>query len=81
MEKARELQRNVYFIDYIRAFDCVAHSKLWKILKEMGEMGVANHLTSLLKNLYMVEEATVRIGPGRMDWFKIGKGVQQGCIW
>ena len=75
MEKARELQKNVCFIDYTSTFDCVAHSKLWKILKEMGEMGVPDHLTSLLKNLYMGEEATIRTGHGRMDWFKIGKGV------
>ena len=63
--------------DYAKAFDCVDHNKLWKILKEMG---IPNHLTCLLKNLYAGQEATVRNGHGRTNWFKIGKGVHQGCI-
>ena len=79
MEKAREFQKNIYFcsIDYAKAFDCVDHSKLWKILKEMG---IPYHLTCLLRNLYAGQEATVRTGHGTTDWFQIGKGVQQGCI-
>ena len=79
MEKAREFQKNIYFcfIDYAKAFDCVAHSKLWKILKEMG---IPDHLTCLLRNLYAGQEATVRTGHGTTDWFQIGKGVRQGCI-
>ena len=79
IEKARELQENIYFcfIDYAKAFDCVNHTKLWKILKEMG---IPDHLTCLLRNLYAGEEATVRIGHGTSDWFQIGKGVRQGCI-
>ena len=79
MEKAREFQRNIYFcfIDYAKAFDCVHHNKLWKILKEMG---ILDHLTCLLRNLYAGQEATVRIGHGTTDWFQIGKGVRQGCI-
>ena len=60
-----------------KAFDCVDHNKLWKILKEMG---IPDHLTCLLRNLYACEEATVRTGHGTTDWFKIGKGVHQGCI-
>ena len=77
-EKAREFQKNIYFcfIDYAKAFDCVDHSKLWKILKEM----VQDHLTCLLRNLYAGQEATVRTGHGTTDWFQIGKGVRQGCI-
>ena len=73
MEKAREFQKNIYFcfIDYIKAFDCVDHNKLWKILKEMG---IPDHLTCLLRNLYADEEATVRTGHGTTDWFQIGKG-------
>ena len=71
-------KRNLFFfIDYTKAFDCVDHNKLWKILKERG---VPDHLTCLLKNLYANQEATVRTGHGIMDWFKIGKGVCQGCI-
>ena len=72
IEKAREFQQNIYFcfIDYAQAFNCVDHHKLWKILKEMG---------NLLRNLYAGQEATVRTGHGR-DWFQIGKGVRQGCI-
>uniref|UniRef100_A0A4W2EWD8 RNA-directed DNA polymerase n=1 Tax=Bos indicus x Bos taurus TaxID=30522 RepID=A0A4W2EWD8_BOBOX len=78
MEKAREFQKNIYFcfIDYAKAFDCVDHSKLWKILKEMG---IPEHLTCLLRNLYAGQEATVRTGHGTTDWFQIGKGVCQGC--
>ena len=77
--KAREFQKNVYFcfIDYAKAFDCVGHNKLWKILKEMG---ISDHLTCLLRNLYAGQEATFRTGQGRTNWFQIGKGVCQGCI-
>ena len=79
IEKARELQKNIYFcfIDCARAFDCVDHKKLWKILKEMG---IPDHLICLLRNLYAGQEATVRTGHGTTDWFQIGKGVRQGCI-
>uniref|UniRef100_A0A4W2FJS1 RNA-directed DNA polymerase n=1 Tax=Bos indicus x Bos taurus TaxID=30522 RepID=A0A4W2FJS1_BOBOX len=79
MEKAREFQKNIYFcfIDYAKAFDCVDHNKLWKIRKEMG---IPDHLTSLLRNLYAGQEATVRTRHGTTDWFQIGKGVCQGCI-
>uniref|UniRef100_A0AC11E678 Uncharacterized protein n=1 Tax=Ovis aries TaxID=9940 RepID=A0AC11E678_SHEEP len=79
MEKAREFQKNIYFcfIDYAKAFDCVDHNKLWKILKEMG---IPDHLTCLLRNLYVGQEATVRTGHGIPDWLQIGKGVCQGCI-
>ena len=79
MEKAREFQKNIYFcfIDYARAFDCVDHNKLWKILKEMG---IPDHLTCLLRNEYAGQEATVRTGHGTTDWFQIGKGVRQGCM-
>ena len=83
IEKTRELQKNIYFcfIDYAKAFDCVDHNKLWKILEEMG---IQDHLTCLLGNLYAGQEATVRTGHGsvrtvRTDWFQIGKGVCQGC--
>ena len=78
-EKAREFQKNIYFcfIDYTKAFDWVDHNKLWKILKEMG---IPDHLTCLLRNLYAGQEATVRTGHGTMHWFQIGKGVCQGCI-
>ena len=78
-EKAREFQKNIHFcfIDYAKAFDCVDHNKLWKILKEVG---IVNHLTCLLRNLYAGQEATVRTKHGTMDWFKIGEGVCQGCI-
>ena len=65
------------FIDYAKDFDCVDHNKLWKILKEMG---IPDHLTCLLRNLYAGQEATVRTGLGTTDWFQIGKGVRQGCI-
>ena len=79
IKKAREFQKNIYFcfICYNKAFDCVDHQKLWKILKEMG---IADHLTCLLRNLYARQEATVRTGHGTTDWFQIGKGVCQGCI-
>ena len=79
IEKARELQKNIYFcfIDYAKAFDCVDHNKLWKIRKEMG---IPDHLTCLLRNLYAGQEATVRTGHGTTDCFQIGKGVRQGCI-
>ena len=79
IEKAREFQKNIYFcfIDYAKAFDCVDHNKLWKILKEMG---IPDHLTCLLRNLCAGHEAIVRTGHGTTDWFQIGKGVRQGCI-
>ena len=79
MEKAREFQKNIYFcfIDYDKVFDSVDHNKLWKILKEMG---IPDHLTCLLRNLYAGQEATVRTGHGTTDWFQIAKGVCQGCI-
>ena len=76
-EKAREFQKNVCFIDYAKAFECIDHNKLWKILKEMGR---PDHLICLLRNLYVGEEATVRTGYGTTDWFQIEKGVRQGCI-
>ena len=80
MQKAREFQKNIYFciIDYAKAFDCVDHNKLWKILQEMG---IPEHLTCLLRNLYAGQEATVRTGHGTTDWFQIGKGIHQGCIY
>ena len=78
IEKAREFQKNIYFfIFYTKAIDCVNHSKLWNILQEMG---IADHLTCLLRNLYAGQEATVRTGHVTTDWFQIGKGVRQGCI-
>ena len=79
IEKAREFQKNIYFcfIDYAKAFDCVDHNKLRKILREMG---IPDHLTCLLRNLYVGQEATVRTGHGTTDRFQIGKGVFQGCI-
>ena len=79
IEKAREFQKNIYlcFIDYGKAFDCVDHNKLWKILKEMG---IPDHLTCPLRNLYAGQEATVRTRPGTTDWLQIGNRVQQGCI-
>ena len=78
-KKSREFQKNIYFcfIDYAKAFDCVDHKKLWRILQEMG---IPNHLTCLLRNLYAGQEATVRNGHGTTDWFQIGKGVRQCCI-
>ena len=77
--KKQEFQKNIYFclIDYAKAFDCVDHNKLWKILKEMG---IPDHLICLLRNLYAGQEATVRTGCGTTDWFQIRKGVCQGCI-
>ena len=77
IKKAREFQKNICFIDYTKAFDPVDHNKVWKILKEMG---IPDHLTCLLRNLYAGQEATVRTGHGTIDWFQIGKGVCQGCI-
>ena len=79
IEKAREIQENIYFcfIDYAKAFDCVDHNILWKILKEMG---IPEHMTCLLRNLYAGQEATVRTRHGTTDWFQIRKGVRQGCI-
>ena len=79
IEKAREFQKNIYFcfMDYAKAFDSVGHNKLWKILKEMG---IPDHLTCLLRNLYASQEATVRAGHGTTDWFQIGKEVRQGCL-
>ena len=79
IEKAREFQKNTYFcfMDYAKAFDCVDHNKLWKILLEMA---LPDHLTCLLRNLYVGQEATVRTGLGTTDWFQIGKGIHQGCI-
>ena len=79
IKKAREFQKNIYFcfIDYAKALDYVDHNKLWKILKEIG---IPDHPTCLLRNLYAGQEATVRTGHGTTDWFQIGKGVCQGCI-
>ena len=77
IEKTREFQKNIDFIDYAKAFECVDHNKLWKILQEMG---IPDHLTCLLRNLYADQEAAVRTGHGTTDWFQIGKGVRQGCI-
>ena len=79
IEKAREFQKNINFcfIDYAKAFDCVDLNKLWKILKEMG---IPDHLSCLLRNLYSGQEAAVRIGHGTTDWFQIGKGVCKGSI-
>ena len=78
MKKAR-VSENIYFcfVDYAKAFDCVDHNKLWKIFQEMG---IPDHLTRFLRNLYAGQEATVRTGQGTTDWFQIGKGVHQGCI-
>ena len=78
-EKARDFQKNIYccFIDYAKASDCVDHNKLWKILKEMG---IPDHMTCFLRNLYVGLEATVRTGHETTDWFPIGKGVRQGCV-
>ena len=79
IEKGRELQKNIYFCftDYVKAFDCVDHHKTWKILKEVG---IPEHLTCLLRNLYAGQEAAVRTRHGTTGWFQIGKGVCQGCI-
>ena len=78
-EKVTQFQKNIYFcfIDYAKAFDYMDHNKLWKILKEVG---IPDHLTCLLRNLYAGQEATVRTGHGTTDWFQIGKRVHQGCI-
>ena len=78
-KKQESSRKNIYFcfIDYAKAFDCVDHNKLWKILKEMG---IPDHLTCLLRNLYAGQETTVRTGHRTTDWFQIGKGVHQGCI-
>ena len=77
--KRNRVQKNIYlcYIDYAKAFECVDHNKLWKILQEMG---IPDHLTCLLRNLYAGQEATVRTGHGTTDWFQIGKGIRQGCI-
>ena len=79
IKKAREFQKNIYFcfIDYAKAFDCVDHNKVWKILTKMG---IPDHVTCLLRNLYAGKGATVRPGHGTTDWFQIGEGVRQGCI-
>ena len=79
IEKAKEFQKSIYFcfIDYAKAFDCVNHNKLWKVLKEIG---IPNHLTCLLRNLFADQEVTVRTGHGTTGWFQTGKGVRQGCI-
>ena len=79
IKKAKEFQKNIYFcfIDYAKAFDCVDHNKLWKILQEVG---LPDHLTCFLRNLYAGQEATVRTGHGTTDWFQIGKGVCQGVF-
>ena len=78
-KKAREFHKNIYFclIDYSKAFDCVDHNKLWKILKEIG---IPDHLTCLLRNLYAGQEATIRTGHSTTDWFQSGKGIHQGCV-
>ena len=78
-ENAREFQKNIYFcfIDYVKAFDCVDHKKPWKILQEMG---IPGQLACLLRNMYAVQEATVRTGHGTMDWLQTGKRVRQGCV-
>ena len=80
IKKAREFQKSIYFcfIDYSKAFNCVDHNKLWKIV--LKEMGIPGHLTCLLRNLYAGEESTVRTGHGTTDWFQIGKGVHQCCV-
>ena len=80
IKKATEFQKNIYlcFIDCAKAFNCVEHNKLWKILKEIG---IPDHMTYLLRSLYAGQEATVNTGHGTADWFQIGEGVHQGCIW
>ena len=79
MEKVREFQKNIYFCftDYAKVFDCVDHNTLWKILQEMG---IPDHLTCILRNLYASQEATVRTVHGTTDWFQVGKGVHKVCI-
>ena len=78
-KKQESSKKNIYFcfIDYTKGFDCINHNKLWKTLQEMGK---ADHLTSLLRNLYASQEATVRTRHGTADWFQIGKVVRQGCL-
>ena len=76
-KKQESSEKHLFLLDYAKAFDCVDHNKLWKILKEMG---ISDHLTCLLRNLYAGQEATVRTEHGTTDWFQIGKGVHQGCI-
>ena len=80
INKAREFQKNIYscFLDYTKAFDCVDHKKLWKIIHEIG---IPDHLTCLLRNVYSGQEATVRTGHGTPNWFQIGKGVHQDCVY
>ena len=80
LKKQESSRKNIYFcfIDYAKAFDCMDQNKLWQVLKEMG---IPGHLTCLLRNLYAGQEATVRTGHGTTDWFQVGKGVCQGCIW
>ena len=80
INKAREFQKNIYscFLDYTKAFDCVDHKKLWKIIHEIG---IPDHLTCLLRNVYSGQEATVRTGHGTLNWFQIGKGVHQDCVY
>ena len=79
LKKQESSRKNIYFcfIDYAKAFDCVDHNKLWAILQDMG---IPDHQTCLLRNLYASQEATVRTGHGTTDWFQRGKGVRQGCI-
>ena len=79
LKKQESSRKNIYFcfIDYVKAFECVGHNKLWKILREMG---IPDHLNYLLRNLYVGQAATVRTEHGTTDWFQIGKGVRQGCI-
>ena len=77
IEKGREFQKNICFIDYAKSFDCMDHNKPWKNFKDVG---IPDHLTCLLRNLYSGQEATVRTGYGTKNWFKIGKGVHQGCL-
>ena len=79
INKAKEFQKSIYFcfIYYVKGFDCMDHNKMWKILKEMG---ISEHLTCLLRNLYAGQEATVRTGHGTTEWFQIEKGVRQGYI-
>ena len=77
IKKSRELQKNICFIDYAKAFDCVDHNKLWTVLQDMG---TSDHFTCFVRNLYAGQEATVRTGHGTTDWFQIRKGLRQGCM-
>ena len=77
LKKLENSRKNICFIEYIKAFDCMDHGKLWKILKDMG---IPDHFTRLLRNLYGAQEATVKTGHGTTDWFQTGKGVRQGCL-